>query len=202
MRLRLFSDLHLEMGAFDVPEIDADAVILAGDIHTGTNGLDFAASFAPMPVIYVAGNHEYYRHAIPKLTDKLTAACKGTNVTFLERRECVAAGVRILGATLWTDFGLLGDEVRLQSMEIAREHMTDFRLIRRSPRFSKLAPADTVLFHRTTVSWLRKQLHQEFDGPTVVVTHHAPHVAAQPEEYVGSDLSPAFVSDLSALIQE
>lgn len=201
MRFSLFSDLHLEMGPVDVPELDVDAVILAGDIHTGVRGLEFARGFAPTPVIYVAGNHEYYRHAIPKLSDALSVASEGTNTAFLERGERSVAGARVLGATLWTDFGLYGEDRRLQSMEIARERMTDFHVVRRSPRFSRLAPADTLLFHRTTLSWLTDRLREPFDGPTVIVTHHAPHVSAQPEEHVGSELAPAFVSDLSSIIE-
>ncbi len=66
MRLRLLSDLHLEH--FDsppaLPEASADAVILAGDIHAGIQGLGWAAErFAGTPILYVPGNHERHGHA-------------------------------------------------------------------------------------------------------------------------------------------
>ena len=63
MRLRILSDLHLEHYAqgLDLPDVEADAVILAGDIYTGTQGLVWAAErFAGVPVLYVPGNHEFY----------------------------------------------------------------------------------------------------------------------------------------------
>lgn len=59
MRLRIFSDLHLEHfdEGLDLPDVAADVVILAGDIHTGTQGLHWAASrFSGVPIIYVPGN--------------------------------------------------------------------------------------------------------------------------------------------------
>ena len=34
MRVALYSDLHLEFGPFPKPQVDADLVVLAGDINT------------------------------------------------------------------------------------------------------------------------------------------------------------------------
>jgi len=41
MRLRLLSDLHLEFGPLRLPEIEADVVLLAGDVHVGTRGISW-----------------------------------------------------------------------------------------------------------------------------------------------------------------
>ena len=41
--------------------VDADAVILAGDIHRTTQGLRWARERWPdLPMVYVPGNHEFY----------------------------------------------------------------------------------------------------------------------------------------------
>ena len=64
MKIICFSDLHLEFcKLFDAPdESTADVMILAGDIIT-------FADFSPLeeivrswckPILYVAGNHEFY----------------------------------------------------------------------------------------------------------------------------------------------
>jgi predicted phosphodiesterase len=72
MRFHVLSDLHLEFGPFNPPAVEADAVILAGDIHPGRNGLKWAlATFPNRPVIYVLGNHECYGQTLPKLTMEL-----------------------------------------------------------------------------------------------------------------------------------
>ena len=43
MKLWVLSDLHLESSQWDVPTgVEADVVVLAGDIHTGTRGMVWA----------------------------------------------------------------------------------------------------------------------------------------------------------------
>lgn len=44
MRIALYSDLHLEIEAWTPPETDVEVVILAGDIHSHTKGLSWAAN--------------------------------------------------------------------------------------------------------------------------------------------------------------
>jgi len=62
MKLHILSDLHTEFVDFDPPESDADAVILAGDIGVGLEGLGWAARHFPeRPNINVPGNHEFIR---------------------------------------------------------------------------------------------------------------------------------------------
>jgi len=64
MRIISFSDLHLEFGSDIKPPKDdgVDVMVLAGDIITLSN-YDPLSRFLETwrkPVIYVAGNHEYY----------------------------------------------------------------------------------------------------------------------------------------------
>ena len=65
MRLHILGDLHLEFGMAEVPVTDADVVVLAGDIHLGREGRKWARNhFQDKPVVYVLGNHEFYRHSL------------------------------------------------------------------------------------------------------------------------------------------
>lgn len=58
---RVLSDLHQEFGSVDLPNVAADAVVLAGDIDRGVKGVVWARqAFPGIPVLYVAGNHEHY----------------------------------------------------------------------------------------------------------------------------------------------
>jgi len=103
VRLQIYSDLHLERGAV-APEVgDADVIVLAGDIHTGTRGIDWAKTL-DKPVIYVAGNHEFWGEDYGDHLEALRQAAAGSAVHFLENEAVIVQGVRFLGCTLWTDY--------------------------------------------------------------------------------------------------
>jgi predicted phosphodiesterase len=173
MKIHVLSDLHTEFAPFDPPETDADVVVLAGDTATGTRGIELARDWFPgRPVLYVAGNHEFYRESTPRLQRKLAEAARVAGIHYLENREAVIDGVRFLGCTLWTDFELFGE--RQNSMEAAQAAMNDFRLIRVDPDYRRFRPADARVSHLISLDWLVQRLEAPFDGPTVVVTHHAP----------------------------
>lgn len=140
MKIHLLSDLHTEFAPFDPPRTDADVVVLAGDTSRGTEGIALARAWFPgLPVLYVAGNHEYYGESFPRLNHKLRAAADEAGVLFMENREVVLGGVRFLGCTLWTDFELFGG--RQESMAAAQAVMNDFRLIRVDPETAVSAPS-------------------------------------------------------------
>ena len=50
MRIHLLSDLHLEFEPFEPPAMDADVVVLAGDIHIKGRGVDWAVETFSCPV--------------------------------------------------------------------------------------------------------------------------------------------------------
>lgn len=41
MKMRVLSDLHLEFQDWNPPHAEADIIVLAGDIHTGTRGVEW-----------------------------------------------------------------------------------------------------------------------------------------------------------------
>ncbi len=201
MKLGILSDLHIEFGNFNPLETDADVVVLAGDIHIGDQGIDWAVeNFKEKEVIYVIGNHEYYHGEIPEVTEKIRAKAAGTNVHVLENEEFIMGQVRFLGCTLWTDFELFNhpdmDALKAQRM------MNDFKIIHLNSEKIPLGPLDTVKWHNQTKQWLaEKTIPSPNDKlKTVVVTHHAPSSRSVPERYKGDHLSAAFASEMSNLI--
>jgi hypothetical protein len=112
----------------------------------------------------------------------------------------VINGVRFLGATLWTDFALHGEDRRDAALDLAQASMTDFRRIRKSPSFSRLRARDTLALHRRAKAWLRDALAREHAGPTVVVTHHAPAAANLQDRFRHDLLSAAYASNLGSLL--
>lgn len=198
--LYVLSDLHREFAPFspDVPP-GVDVVILAGDIDNGTKGLDWArAVFPKLPVVYVAGNHEYYGEAIPKLTQNLRERAQQLDVAFLENDAVEIEGVHFLGCTLWTDLELLGTEP--WRADAIRRTMVDYRSIRVSPAYRRLRPTDTAALHARSRRWLRNAMHGA--RPTVVVTHHAPSLKSIAPQHADDPVTAAYASHLDDLIQD
>jgi len=201
MRLHVMSDLHLEFAPFDPPQTDADVIVLAGDIHVGTEGVRWARKhFKKTPVIYVLGNHEYYGQAFPGHAAKLKLLTMGTNIRILEKDEVEIDGVTFLGCTLWTDFRLKGN-MKVAGAK-AEERMNDYRKIRVSPGHRKLKFTDCAKLHQTSVDWIRERIEGHHDRKTVVVTHHAPSPKSIPERHAGSSIGAAYASDLEPIIEE
>src|SRR2546422_5814677 len=204
MKIQVASDLHLEFlekkfpGYRVVEPTDADVLIIAGDIHRNTQAI---AAFAdwPVPVIYVHGNHEAYKEQYFKLVENMRTVSAGSNVHYLEKNEYILKGVRFLGCCLWTDYRL--DTANpLTAMRHAQRELNDHRIIR--TELGRFTPQDALQIHQKSRAWLEEKLDQDFDGPTVVVTHHGPHPNSVHPRFEGTPLNAAFVSDLTPLIEQ
>jgi predicted phosphodiesterase len=201
MRLHVLSDLHIEQQAFEAAEVEADVVVLAGDIDRGARGVEWAAEWAGgRPVLYVAGNHEFYGHALPDLIEELRTAAAGSTVRVLENDEVTLDGVRFLGCTLWSDFDFDGPERRAEAMALCERVVNDYEHITFGPGARTLAPRDTRMLHVSSRRWLATRLAEPHDGPTVIVTHHAPLIRGRPPAPELRALAGAFASDVTELM--
>lgn len=208
MKIQIASDLHLEFLSrtrateFSLNDVEADVLVLAGDISSVPDGLMWASSTEVAPnVIYVPGNHEYYGAHLHKAALSMRGTAESiSGFHLLDNDSVVIGGTRFLGTTLWTDFELNGTDAIRRSLAAASNYLNDFRCIRFGST-GWFIPQDSVVLHRAAVEWLTGKLSQPFDGSTVVVTHHCPHPMSVAERFRGDLLSPAFCSDLSALIE-
>jgi predicted phosphodiesterase len=202
MKIRVLSDLHLEFQDWNPPKVDADVVVLAGDIHVGVKGVEWARRrFPSTPIVYVAGNHEFYGEHLQDMTQELLLEGQRLGVHVLDGESIVMGGVRFLGATLWTDFALEGADPSSidRAMACAQYGMYDYHVIRCGDD-RKFRPTDARAIHLEQVRWLQSQLADDFVGATVVVTHHLPHRQSIHPKYKTSDLNAGFASDLSNLM--
>jgi Icc-related predicted phosphoesterase len=191
MRIHLLSDLHIEFSAFTPQLLEVDVVILAGDINVKTRGVAWAKQAFCGPVLYVPGNHEYYGGHLSRTLEKMRAA-RDDRVRVLDWDEVVIAGVRFLGATMWTDFTATGNPP-IASL-CAQNVMNDFRQIR-TENYRRIRPADLVEQSVKTRDWLRTKLTKSFDGHTVVITHHAPTMRSlQDNPHAGGHLDAAYAN--------
>ncbi|MCA0976368.1 metallophosphoesterase family protein [Halomonas denitrificans] len=208
MRLRILSDLHLEHFEGDrlLPDVEADMVILAGDIHLGLQGIEWAAArFPDQPVIYVPGNHEFYKHRMEPLRKEMRERAATLGIHLLDNARLELDGVRFLGTTLWTDFALYDEratpgDIPTETLSAALRQMPDFAIIE-EPDGEVFSPERSVELHRENRAWLETELARPFAGATVVVSHHAPLAECIPAHYQGDPLSPAFASRLESLME-
>jgi len=199
--LWVMSDLHINAAAFDLPPPPdgADVLVVGGDVgegwHQSLHWLHGAAQRG-MPIVFVAGNHEYYGH---DLLDDHRDELQRMGVHLIEPGAPVEiGGVRLVGATLWTDFAVAGDQTA--GMRWSKSNYPDYWNIDVGMR--RLRPGDLLEVHHRELAGLQVDLASGFDGPTVVVTHHAPH----PNSLRGGLLSAATAagswgSDLSSTIE-
>ncbi len=201
MKIHLLSDLHSEFEDFNYTANDADVVVLAGDVNLGTKGVEWIVEkIKDKPVIYVLGNHEYYKNAYPKLVQKIRDVAAGTNVHLLENESIEIGEVRFHGATLWTDFELFGSP-RIAGYE-CQQVMNDFKKIRRDPSYAKLRSIDVHKIHKKSIAWLESSLSSSTNKINIVVTHHGPSLQSVPEFYQEDIITSAYVSDLEQFIKK
>lgn len=215
MQILVLSDLHLDHQPFPLLQggrrVDeqADVVVLAGDIDEGVAGFNWARqTFPHKPIIYVAGNHEFYRHHWAQHLDAMRAEAKKYDIVFLETDAIDLGGVRFLGCSLWTDFELLGAENKSDAMRRANASMNDYHHIRitRTAEFywvnsKRLIPALTERRHRNSLEWLENKLEGGAEpAKTVIVTHHAPHPQSVEPRHAANLLTAAYCSDLTRLM--
>jgi len=212
MKLQILSDLHIEHmrgKSFKPARTNADVVVLAGDIHEGTAGLEWArAQFPHQEIVAVAGNHEFYDQVWATTLPAMRKVGAKLGVHFLERDVVELFGDRFLGTTLWTDFDLYGETVRDRCLREARISMNDYRYIRLQTlrhedmgpkQWAMLTAEQTRQWCLSAKAWLAEQLAIPFAGKTVVVTHHLPSLRSVHPKYAGDLLNAAFASDLSSL---
>jgi len=200
MKIQILSDLHIEFAPFSFTQADCDVIIFAGEVNLGTKGLEWILeNIKEKHVIYVMGNHEYYKNTYPKLFYKLKDQAENTNVSLLENQSKEINGVLFIGCTLWTDFELFGDPK--VAGYYATQIMTDYKKITKYPEYRKLRSRDTAVAHYQSRRWLKEELENNDSVQKVVITHHSPSINSVPENLKGDILSAAYASDLNSFVE-
>jgi predicted phosphodiesterase len=213
MRALILSDLHQGEGGvdYDPAKIQEpfDLVIVAGDAAGRlTHSLEWLHErFGGSPVVYVAGNHDFYRSGEPGAgftiegemqAGRELAARRG--IHFLENDLIDIGATRILGATLWTDLRSKLHHSQSAADGEVKRRMNDYRRIHRksSTRGSRpISPEFTRAMHYASRAWLDAAMAQPFEGKTLIVTHHAPSFRSLPDQ--ADVLNHAYASDLTPL---
>lgn len=199
MKIQIISDLHQEFGLTELSFDNADVVVIAGDVNLGIKGLHWIQSrIKDKSVIYVLGNHEYYKNSYPKILNKLKTLTENTNVHVLEDSFIDIDDVRFHGCTLWTDFSIFGDPMEYGI--ICQSVMNDYKMIKRDPSYSKMRTIDTYKIHQVSRKWLDSSLEMSGKTKNIVVTHHAPSLQSVLEKYKNDPVTAAYASDMEGFI--
>lgn len=168
MKIGIISDLHMEFQPWLFePEKDV-FYINAGDTHPNKLFRDYFRSlFNPMMYFEIWGNHDYYGHSF-KDAD-------------MDVEMVDVDGIKIAGATLWTD-------VSPTRWWDFKEYMMDFRNIK-GMNYDRYMQAHTS--------------HRDFlfnSGADIWVTHHLPSYQSVHEEYKNSSGNDFFATELAPKI--
>lgn len=187
MRLQLLSDLHLETEAFDPePAPGAELLVLAGDIDSGWDALERFRGW-PVPVLFIAGNHEFDRRELTEALPVLRRRCQALGLTMLERESRVIADaqgrqIRFVATTRWCDFDLFGAAGRDRAQRAAAYYLRLMSATRAGRPFDAAQVREEALACR---AWLEAELAQprgEWDA-TVALTHYAPSIRSADPRY-------------------
>ena len=184
MKIQILADLHMEF--FTQPrqrsfleglQTGCDVVLLAGDLATldqlGPTLEWFCAQYAQ--VVYVTGNHEFYRSSFGAVRQALAAlGGRLENLHFLDNRAVTIEGQRFLGTTLWFPDSPQNDTYSVM--------LNDFQLIE--------GFHDQVYQEATRA---REFLQAELQHDDVVLTHHLPSHRSVNALYGDSPLTRFFV---------
>ena len=188
MKIQLLSDLHLESEAFEpAPQPGAELLVLAGDIDATWQGYERFAGW-PVPVLAVAGNHEFDGRELRDAWPALREHCARWGITLLEcdSRVLVSGSgrrVRFLGAVRWCDFDAFGAAQRPRAMRAGAYFQRVMCATQGGLPFDAQAVRREALAGR---AWLANALAEPAQGrwdATVVVTHFAPSLASADPRY-------------------
>lgn len=213
MKIQILSDLHIDSYVRrhefigEIPKTAADIIFVAGDTANSDDGmrwLQIQAKRLGVPVITIAGNHEYFGEDVLSFDKTLASwdnfdANAGQGLKVLQCQHLDIGDIRILGCTLWTDYQYqLTDE----TLASAIRFMRDYQQIRAGDEL--FTPQQSVQIHLKHRSWLKQALQEAatLDKKVVVMTHHSVSPLSVSEKYAKLPSNAAFVSDLSAWMHE
>jgi hypothetical protein len=188
VKIQLLSDLHLESELFEPqPHPQADLLVLAGDIDSTWQAFERFAHW-PVPVLFVAGNHEFDGRELDTAWAALRSCCDALGLQLLERDAALLRAsdgrvIRFLGTVRWCDFELFGP-TRFQSALRAGSYFQRVMgaTLHGAP-FDALAVRGEALACR---DWLAQALAEPAQGrwdATVAITHFAPSLRSADPRY-------------------
>lgn len=187
LKYRLMSDLHLEFGDIDIPVLDREdkmVLVLAGDVALASYSETYVRFIKKMcsrhnKVIWIMGNHEYYKNYIDGALDEIKDNFKPIpkNLYILESGIVIVDDVAFVCATLWTDYNKEDPISMLESRIYMNDHVMIYKnvppLNPYGSRNTKFLPEDALCIHKVHRKFIFSDDVKNLDvRAKVLVTHH------------------------------
>lgn len=202
MKIKLLSDLHAEFWKTPTERLNSlisnniegpDVLILAGDIAVGYENVlhvisHFVQSYKHTAIIFVPGNHEYYKQDFKELNKKWKSLECIPGVYVLNPGTVTIGGVQFIGATLWPSFN---NNPLVEVM--AQKRINDFKVIK------GFSTAKSTERHNLEVGFIKNTPRTGLY--TVIITHFSPSLQLRLQTREPSPLDYYFHNDLDNYIR-
>ena len=176
MKIQYFSDLHLETNRQIFQQAECDVIVIAGDSAPGCQMVDWIDTNMrdlSVPIIVVAGNHEFYDRNMYEHYAILKRRYNEIGVDFLQNESVLILDTLFIGATLWTDYDLYRDQAG--AMLAADKIMNDYVFI--NGNYGRMSARELLAEHQKSKEFITNTLISNAKtSRTCVVTHHAPSI--------------------------
>ncbi|MBD8088724.1 metallophosphoesterase family protein [Pseudomonas fluorescens] len=200
MKNQLISDIHLDVHPMEAPiGGDADACLIAGDLHELDQGIDFIERILKVrPVLHLLGNHDAYTSSIDRVAKLFSQHVNRLkDFYFMDRHTAVLEDVRYIGATLWTDFNR-GNPLSIMQ---ATGMVKDYLYINNAAEDDRIRPEEILRRHQLDLAYIRHELEKPWPGKTVVMTHHSPSYQSCQGRFAHSPSNFLYASNLDDIIK-
>jgi hypothetical protein len=197
VRIQLLSDLHLETEAFDPqPHPQADLLVLAGDIDSTWRGYERFAGW-PVPVLVVAGNHEFDGRELDDAWPALRTRCARLDLTLLEREAIVLPApdgrrIRFAGTVRWCDFDVFGPARFESALRAGSYFQRVMAATQHGVPFDAPAVRAQALACRAWLAATLAEPAQDRWDATVAITHFAPSLRSADPRYGHGNSTASF----------
>ncbi len=188
MKIQYLSDLHIEFGSqhllYAMQNCESDVIVIAGDLYTYKGiikTLQDIGTFSKQHIVYVPGNHEYYRSSKQYVDELLVEHFQDhPNVHVLNNAVWEYNGVVFLGSTGWWTMDKAYEAVKA---------LTDYEWI------NDLKPAKNGLdWGWESYKFFNENLKKYYGKTVVCVSHNAPALKSIDEGFKDDPLNPCFAN--------
>ena len=209
MKIRILSDIHNDVNykyPFKLADMDKFTIV-AGDISGSVNDTIKWVNDNMRNGIIIGGNHSGYSDdnvSLQLIHKELSDYYKlEDNVSYLENNYKIIDDIVFIGATLWTDFKLYGEDFQIWDMQNAIKYMNDYRYNHYEDNGMRLLrPEDTLNMFNESFKFIKETVEKFKDKKVVVITHHAPSIKSIHAKYLNGFANACYASNLEQFIMD